>query len=186
MRYLLLLFSLFAINFQSFSQKKKEAINYDSAINKTVLINYFKEGTVTLNDNWKTTNKFIPHYLVLKNQHKDFIEIIISEKKDNQFYTTNTTDAELLSKDAEFEAKRHKAYSSLFEKIHDEKTCYFEKIYGDSICYVFNEYKNNMPGMTIVGIKNDYLIEITFRPKFKDRTKNLDYLLTLFTNLNIN
>ncbi|HSD13445.1 MAG TPA: hypothetical protein VLB74_02215 [Flavobacterium sp.] len=174
MRYILLLFSFWSMNFQSFGQTKKKAINYDSAINKTVFISYFTADTITLNDNWRTTNRSAPHYLGLKNQHKDFIEIAARRKKEDQFYTTNISDAELLNKDAEFEAYRYKVNKTTFEKI-----------YSDDTCYVFNENRNRMDAMTIVGIKNDYVIEIIFHPAIEDQTKNLDYLLTLFKNLNI-
>ena len=174
MRYILLLFILLAINFQSFGQNKKKAINYDSAINRTTLINYFIADPVTLNDNWKTTNRTAPHYLRLKNQHKDFIEIGVRRKKEDQFYITNISDAELLSKDAAFESYRYKVNKNLFEKI-----------YSNDTCYVFNEKKNGMKVVTLVGVKNDYIIEIVFYPAVEDKTKNLDYLLSLFKNLNI-
>ncbi|ESU29420.1 hypothetical protein FLJC2902T_08220 [Flavobacterium limnosediminis JC2902] len=175
----LILISL-VMNFHSFGQNKKETITYDSAVNKTLLANCFRADTVTINDNWIKTNtikKFhsvSPHFLGLKNTNKDFIEIGIRRKKEDQFYVTNITDAELLSKDAAFETHRYKVNKNLFEKIHNNDSC-----------YVFNEKRNGLKAVTLVGIKNDYITEIVLYPAIEDQTKNLDYLLTLFENLNI-
>ena len=174
MRYLLLFFALLAINFPSFGQNQKKSINYDSVINRTTFINYFIADTVTLNDNWETTNREIPHFIRLKNQYKDNIEIAVKRKKEDQFYATNITDTELLSKDAAFESYRYKVNKDLFEKIYTNDTC-----------YVFNEKKNGRKVTTLVGVKDDYIFELVFYPRVEDKTKNLDYLLALFKNLNI-
>ena len=165
-----------------FGQDKKSNIIFDVNKNKTHLINIVINDTLTIDGKWeeikKIKNKFEVnhHFIGLKNSKDDFIEITIIMKSKTQYYPDYSKDEDLLKYSREFESYRNKANYNSFNFLKSDNKTY----------YSFFIEKKKILKTTLIGIIEEYYVEINYYPNSVNEPGEVDKLIELFQSIKLN
>ena len=170
------------VNQSILAQNQKAQIVFDENNNKTHLINLLIKDTLTINQKWEEVKKIKKkfavnhHFIGLKNSNDDFIEIAIIMKSKTQYYPDYSKDEDLLKSSREFESYRNKAnYNSFNFLKSDNKTYYSFFIENEKILKT-----------TLIGIIEEYYVEINYYPNSENEPGEVDKLIELFQSIKLN
>ena len=140
--------------------------------------NVFLNGAIMGMSKQEIKNKFDVnyHFIGFKNDNDDFIEIAANLKSKTQFYSNSISDIKLLKTSREFESYRNKVNYNSFNLLKSDSKTYYS-------FFIENE---KILKTTLIGIIEEYYVEINYYPNSENEPGEVDKLIELFQSIKLN